>query len=287
MPGASSPEAKARRALLDALQALGAHAEALVLVGAQAIYLHTGDAPVTLEPFTKDADLALNPAELGEHPLIEEAMTAAGFVLDPVARQPGTWLSPSGFPVDLMVPEALSGPEGRRGARIPPHGTMAARRAAGLEAAMVDRHPMRIAALDPGDNREYEISVAGPAALLVSKLHKIGERRDTPERLLDKDAHDIYRLLRAVSADEVAEDLRWLLENDVAGAITRQALAWLEDLAGDPTALMPVMAGRAEEFAGDPVEVAQSTWALVQDVLDGLDGLGPEREAERRSDGPQ
>lgn len=270
MPGASSPEAKARRALLDALQALGAHAEALVLVGAQAIYLHTGDAPVTLEPFTKDADLALNPAELGEHPLIEEAMTAAGFVLDPVARQPGTWLSPSGFPVDLMVPEALSGPEGRRGARIPPHGTMAARRAAGLEAAMVDRHPMRIAALDPGDNREYEISVAGPAALLVSKLHKIGERRDTPERLLDKDAHDIYRLLVAVPTGVLAQRLSVLRRDAVAGEATERAVQFFADLFCHEGAMGATMAGRAEVAVGSPATVSASTAALAADLIEAL-----------------
>jgi hypothetical protein len=32
----------ARRVLLDALEALGEHREATILVGAQAVYLHTG-----------------------------------------------------------------------------------------------------------------------------------------------------------------------------------------------------------------------------------------------------
>jgi len=34
----------ARRVLLDALEALGEHRDPTILVGAQAIYLHTGDA---------------------------------------------------------------------------------------------------------------------------------------------------------------------------------------------------------------------------------------------------
>jgi hypothetical protein len=34
----------ARRVLLDALDALGEHRNATILVGAQAVYLHTGDA---------------------------------------------------------------------------------------------------------------------------------------------------------------------------------------------------------------------------------------------------
>jgi len=35
----------ARAATLDAIEALGAHRDAVTIVGAQAIYLHVGDAP--------------------------------------------------------------------------------------------------------------------------------------------------------------------------------------------------------------------------------------------------
>jgi len=41
----------ARRVLLDALDALGKHRAATILVGAQAIYLHTGDADLGVERF--------------------------------------------------------------------------------------------------------------------------------------------------------------------------------------------------------------------------------------------
>jgi hypothetical protein len=51
-----------------------------------------------------------------------------------------------------------------------------------------------VAALAPGDDRVFTANVAGSAALLVAKLHKLGERQATPGRLVDKDAHDIYRL---------------------------------------------------------------------------------------------
>lgn len=134
---------------------------------------------------------------------------------------------------------------------------------------------MVVASLEPEvDPREVTLNVATPAALLVAKGYKLGERaaENDPGRLLDKDAHDIYRLLRAVPADEVTADLRWLLEDEVAGGITRQAITWLDELSREPSAQIPVMAGRAEELAGDPVEVAQSTWALIQDVIDGLAG---------------
>lgn len=269
MPGGADFEVSARRALLDALEALGSHAEAVVLIGAQAVYLHTGDAPVALAPFTKDVDLALDTRALGGAPLIEDAMAAADFVLDPAARQPGAWLSPTGFPVDLLVPEALSGPQGRRGARIPPHGSTNARRAAGLEAAVVDRQPVEISSLDPSDPRVFVVRVAGPAALLVSKLHKVGERQADPDRLLDKDAHDIYRLLTGPTA-QLAERLDSLRRDDLAGDSTAEALQFLAALFSVPDALGAVMAGRAEIAVGSPEVVSASTAALAADLLDAL-----------------
>ena len=40
----------ARRVLLDALEALDDQRDAVILVGAQAIYLHTGDADLAVAP---------------------------------------------------------------------------------------------------------------------------------------------------------------------------------------------------------------------------------------------
>ena len=100
-------------------------------------------------------------------------MSRAGFVL---GKDPGSWLGPMGIPVDLMIPESMSDPGGRRGGRVPPHSKRATRRASGLEAAIVDHTPAPIAALDSADRRSFTIEVAGPAALLVAKLHKLGER---------------------------------------------------------------------------------------------------------------
>jgi hypothetical protein len=69
----------ARRVLLDALEALGEHREATILVGAQAIYLHTGDADLGVAEYTTDADLALDPDLLAKVPPLEQALEAAGF----------------------------------------------------------------------------------------------------------------------------------------------------------------------------------------------------------------
>jgi hypothetical protein len=133
-----------RQALLDALEALKAHLDAVIVVGAQAIYMHTGEAAVALAATTKDSDLALDSRVLNDGPLLEEAMASAGFHYDLRSSQPGSWLGPNGIPVDLLVPESLAGPPGRRGARIPPHAKHAARRVTGLEAAIVDHAPITV-----------------------------------------------------------------------------------------------------------------------------------------------
>ncbi len=43
----------ARAVLLDALEAIGEQRNAVVLVGAQAIYLHTGDTDIAVPAFTR------------------------------------------------------------------------------------------------------------------------------------------------------------------------------------------------------------------------------------------
>lgn len=262
----------ARGALLDALEALDVHRRSVIVIGAQAIYLHTGAAAVALAEATKDSDLALDTRSLLDEPLLENAMTAAEFRKDPHSPQPGSWLNPDGIPVDLMVPEALAGRSGRRGARIPPHSNSAARRAAGLEAALVDNMPVLVSALAVGDGRTYLANVAGPAALLVAKLHKLGERQATPGRLVDKDAHDLYRLLVATRTEVVADTLRRLRDDELAGPTIVQGLDYLDELfARGPTATGSAMAGRAEEGVGDPLTVAASVAVLAQDLLRMID----------------
>jgi hypothetical protein len=263
--------ARARAALLDALDALADHRQAIVVIGAQAIYIHTGGAAVALAEATKDSDLALDPRSLGRKPLVEDAMHAAGFELDPRSGQPGTWINAEGVPVDLMVPEALAGAGGRRGARVPPHSKRAMRRASGLEAAVVDHQAIRVAALDPTDDRSHRVNVAGPAALLVSKLFKLAEREGQPDRLADKDAHDLYRLLAAVPREELALSLSRLADDALAGEVTRSALESLDRLfAAGPDALGSLMAGRAEEGVGDPVVVSASVAVLAEELLSAL-----------------
>lgn len=267
---------RARSALLDALDALGAHRDSVVVIGAQAIYLRTAGASVAVAEATKDSDIAIDPRTLADEPLIEDAMERAGFYPDPEKNQPGTWLNADGIPVDLMVPEGLAGGGGRsaRGARIPPHDSRATRRARGLEAAVVDNEWMIVTALDAVDRRRHEVRVAGPAALVVAKVHKIRDRAaGSPERIVDKDAHDVYRVLLDTPTESLAADFRRLLSDDLAGEVTAQAVTFLrEHFAAGPDAIGSLMAGRTEEGIGEPETVALQTSILASDLLNALGG---------------
>ena len=236
---------RARCALLDAFDALEPHLDAIVLVGAQAVYLHTAGTELAVAEYTTDADLAIAPGDLADSPLIGDALTSGGFT--PRAH-PGGWLSPDGIYLDVMVPDALAGP-GTRGARLGAHGKRAARRTKGLEATLVDRERRTVFALDPTDSRAREIWIAGPAALIVAKLHKIGERVGAQDRVRDKDALDLYRLLQAVSTDQLADGMRRLREHPLSRDVTATALVTLRALFTRRDAEGVEMTVRA---AGDP-----------------------------------
>lgn len=270
---------RSRSAMLDALDALGEHRHSVVVIGAQAIYIRTAGAAVAIAEATKDSDLVIDPRTLDDDPLIQDAMTSAGFRPDPEKNQPGAWVNAAGIPVDLMVPEGLAGSGGKssRGARIPPHDKHATRRARGLEAAVVDNDLMVVSALDPSDVRRHEVRVAGRAALIVAKAHKIGERTaDAPHRLVDKDAHDLYRVLVDTPTQSLASDFRRLLHDDLAGPLTSEALELLrEHFAAGPGALGCMMAGRAEEGVGEPETVALQTATLASDLLEAVAADGP------------
>lgn len=262
-----SPEYRqARAVLLDALEALGPHRDAVVLVGAQAVYLHTGDADLATAPATTDADLALVPDQLAAAPPIAAAMTAAGFV---AGKQPGSWLGRGRIAVDLMAPEALCGSGGRRSAHLRPphHATETARRTPGLEAAVVDNAVHVIRSFTRDDGRSFTIKVAGPAALVVAKVVKIAERRTQPGRLKPKDGLDVLRLLRAVDTPRLARDLRALSSNELAGAVVTRAVQDLRELAAE---ILPSLAAAAETGFDDPDVIRASMVVLVDDLLNAV-----------------
>lgn len=264
MSGAPDPlYVRARAALLHAAEALSEQLDAVVLVGAQAVYIHTGDADfVATAPYTTDADFCIAPDNLSDEPLLHELLQDRGFS---PGEHPGAWLSPDGIPVDLMVPKALAG-AGTRGARLGPHGKRVARQAKGLEAALVDQKLTKIISLTPGVERSVEMLVAGPAALLVAKVHKIAERR-TGDRVSDKDALDVLRLLQAIDTATLAARLVDLADDTVSAEVVDEAVSQLEPLFGSPDAGGISMAIRAARAEAEADVISASFTTLVSDLL--------------------
>ncbi|HEX5009234.1 MAG TPA: GSU2403 family nucleotidyltransferase fold protein [Planctomycetota bacterium] len=263
----------ARRVLLDALVALGTHREACVLVGAQAVYLRVGEADLAVAAFTTDGDLVVDPRRLATAPPLEQALRAAGFV--PRAGDAvGAWTTRrntagevvADVSIDLMVPEAHKLGPGRRSVRLPGHDPRVARQVRGLEGALVDADVLHLAALEPSDARGFDLRIAGPAALLVAKLHKVQERRSSP-RLNDKDALDVLRLLRGTATDDLTARLRLLLADPHARNATRPALPWLRELFGERRGAGIAMAQRATGGLVDEAEIEASCLALAGDLL--------------------
>lgn len=268
----------ARRILLDALTALHPHGDSLTIVGAQAVYLRTPDLDLAVASFTSDADIGVDPTLLHGEPLLEVAMTAAGFHR---RNQPGLWSRPErvgdttqNIGVDLLVAEAFSGP-GSRAVTIPPHDRMAARRVTGLEATAVDADVLQIQSLEPQrDPRVLSARVAGVAALLIAKAFKIHQRanEEGQRRLTNKDAGDILRLMMDSAPETtVAARVRELLMNNRTAGTTREGLGHLEKLFG---------AARTQgtDMAVDALEatVAEATIrAIAPSYLDALRKAAP------------
>lgn len=268
----------ARRVLLNALSALAPHGKAVIVVGAQAIYLRTGLNDLAIAPYTTDGDLALDPKLLDDEPELEASMSGAGFRLwepDGNRTEPGIWVAHERigeqvltFPIDLIVPETAAASGGRRGARLGVHGNRAARRAIGLEAALLDHDAITVSALEPNDDRRIDVEVAGLAALIVAKAHKIHDRvaSGRTDRLSDKDAADVYRIMQIAHPDTVATTLRELLADPIAGTVTDHALTYVDELFGRRAGIGVVMAQRALRLAVDEAQVATLCVAFAEQV---------------------
>ena len=274
MSGEAPPEyVSARRTLLDVLEALKAHLDAIVLVGAQAIYQFTGDSDLPIAEFTTDADLSINPQLLASTPLLMQAMKDANFTQ---VEDQLRWKSASGVFVDLMVPEALAEGTSRRSVtNLAEHGPMSARRTRGLEASLEDRERKIIQALEVSDIRTFEIWVAGPAALLVAKVIKLTERFDVndPDRVPQKDALDLFRLMQVIPTAELAQRLNRLLQSEVAAPTTTGAIQALARDFARSDAKAPKLAAQASGLPSSQRGVLAESFALL--VRDLLEVLGP------------
>lgn len=248
----------ARKVLLNGLEALAAHRFAITVIGAQAVYLRTTNAALQSAAFTSDGDLALDPAVLGDEPLVDEALTAAGFRLRDVS-QPGLWVRSEivgdrEVEVELDILAGSSLTTGGRAARIPPHGRMSAKKVEGIEVAVIDRSPMLVKGLAPDDTHALEVNVAGPVALLVAKAFKIRDRledaaRRRPDRLVNKDAADVLRIMMSVPPKDVAASFAALVGDPRVGQVAAEGLILLRAQFGG--ADTPGVRMAVEALAGD------------------------------------
>ena len=263
----------ARRVLLDALDALGPHRDAIIVVGAHAVYIRVGEADLAVAPYTTDGDLAIEPARLGSLPPLDQVFVQAGFH-PKTGDSVGTWIThrptkanpATEVAIDLLVPASISPGRGRRAARLPGHGDRSARIVTGLDGVIADADNMSIAALDASDSRVLEIRVAGSAALLVAKLHKIQDRAGTT-RSIDKDALDVLRLLRGTATDDLAGRMQRLLADRNAAPATEVALDLLKSQFASRAGEGIMMAIRAVGGLENSAEIAASCELLASDLL--------------------
>lgn len=260
----------AREALLDALEALAAHRDAIVVIGAQAVYLRTVTGSTRVPPFTRDVDLGVDITVLGDHPRIEEALERAGFVAN--ANGPGSWTSPTGVHTDLMAPSSVV-LGGRRSVPNPPHNRMAVRQTPGIEGILSDRDVIDVRSLGTGAPRSAQALVAGPAALIVAKAIKIEERRHGPDRrLVDKDAHDILRILQVWDTAALVTRMKKILDDPRSRDMGDRALAELGTIFANDQAPGSRMVKNVERGVGDPEIAASAAVVLTGDFRSALRG---------------
>jgi len=264
--------AQSRRLLVDTIRTLAGFSDAITVIGAHAVHVWTQEAWGLVEmQATRDADLAVNPVFVAPDPKLLDLLGGLG--LSPaLPDRPGIYgydeeaalPLPERTTIDLIVPEAYAGP-GRRAARIVGQKSTASR-AVGLELAIWDRHRRTLSALDePAES--VDAWIAGPAALLVAKAHKVHERLGQvdvrADRLRPKDSGDIALLMMVSKPDEVA---RAMVEQSTAHPeiteVVDDAARWLVEMYTDPSSLLRhhTVDALATRFDEDEVNEAVVTW---------------------------
>ena len=149
------------------------------------------------------------------------------------------------------------------------HGSRAARQVRGLEGALVSQRTMGIGSLAAGDERSFELQVAGPAALLVAKIHQLADRAGEPSspRLQNKDAFDVYRLLLAMQASELADETAVLLKDGRSQEVTEEAMGRFGKLFGTQSTPGTLLVVDHIGTLEDPAFIAASVVALGQEFL--------------------
>jgi len=263
---------QSRRMLVDTLQILVDFRDAITVVGAHAVHVWVQDAwgPIDMQA-TRDADLAVNPVFVSSDPKLVDLMNGIG-AAPALPDRPGIY----GYSfemdlplaerttIDLIVPEVYAGP-GRRAARIAgqPH---AASRAVGLELAVWDRVRRTLATFDT-PSKQVDAWVAGPAALLVAKAHKVHERfldiGTHPDRLRPKDSGDVALLMMTSQPAEIFSVMseQSLAHPEISQTVV-DAARWLLDMYGDSSTVLrhDAIDALADRFTQEEVNETMATW---------------------------
>lgn len=268
----------ARNVLMEALGALGAHREAVILVGAQAVYMQVGEGDFGIPPYTTDADIAFDPDLVMPTPKLDQRLEEAGFVLDRSdLNAVGSWVK-DGVAVDLMVPSSLGG-SGRRSARIEGQSKNVIRKTHGLEACLIDNDEMNVASFGNFDQQSFAIKVAGPAGLLTAKLIKLEERIEADPsgragRVSNKDALDIFRLLQ-YDAVKLQHRMRKVIANPRSSQASIQAVTYLKTAFAKPNLIGCQMAADAARGYANADEVCMRASILASRLAESVAGYIP------------
>lgn len=265
-----------RRAIINVVGVLAAHADSLTLIGAHAVLLRTADIDVPRMP-TGDGDLGVTPGLVGDLPSIETLLAEAGYEHRTTAR-PGLWgrepyeeidgTRSFREKIDLLAPHGLSGTTSRSKRGVPilqsAHGKLAVGNALGLELAAFNRSRMTITDFtDPG--LSADIQVAEIPALILAKGSKIGERLGSRKNAVrDKDVGDLWRLMAVADPSETACVIAEFVNDPQVGADVRQSVEWTAAVLRDP--LSTDRAKSTFDTFVDPAEIDR-IFKLWRDVI--------------------
>jgi hypothetical protein len=114
------------------------------------------------------------------------------------------------------------------------------------------------------------VEVAGPAALLVAKAHKLHDRVASGKatRIDDKDAADVVRLMQTTAPAVVGETLTMLSRDDVAGLVALDGMNYVEKLFGRRGARGTEMAVRALRVGMPEASVETLCTSYTERLLD-------------------
>lgn len=87
----------------------------------------------------------------------------------------------------------------------------------------------------------------------------------------NKDAHDVYKILRAVDTETLATGLKLLIDLPFSAASARKGMNYFKTLfAAGSRSPGSQMAGAAEQDFGNSALVSKSTTLLAEDLLSAL-----------------